>query len=43
MVYICLILILTNIRRTKVYHSEPKMFGGKVFDQRIKDTIGITG
>ena len=43
MVYFCLIVILIYITRTKVCHSEPKIFKDNNFDQRIKGTLGITG
>jgi len=38
-----LIVILTNITRTKVGHSDPIVLCGKTIAQRIKGTPGITG
>jgi len=43
MMYISMIVRLTNITRTTVYHNEPIFFKDKRIDQRIKGTLGITG
>ena len=40
---ICLTERLANQSGTKVGHSDPIMLSGKVIDQRIKGTPGITG
>lgn len=43
MAKICLTVRLTNQTETKVDHSDPVILYGKVIDQWIKGTLGITG
>ena len=38
-----MIRILIGILRTNVCHNEPVIFKGKITDQQIKGTLGITG
>lgn len=43
MAKICLTVRLTNQTETKVDHNDPVILYGKVIDQWIKGTPGITG
>jgi len=43
MVQACLTVRFTNRTETKVDHSDPVIFCGKIIAQRIKGTQGITG
>jgi hypothetical protein len=43
MVQISLTVRFTNQTETKVGHSDPVIFSGRIIDYRIKGTLGITG
>lgn len=43
MAKICLTVRLTNRTETKVDHNDPVILCGKVIDQWIKGTPGVTG
>jgi len=43
MAKVCLTVRLIGQAETKVGHSDPIILCGRVIDQRIKGTLGITG